>query len=343
MLPGIRKLPVAILVIFTAAYGDAFAFQFSKGRSSLKINGFGNAGIIDSNSTKVDFLGDWRIRAQGNYAIAHGQTLGLVYSMDEISVDNSDFVRDAFAFWENQNYGRAEIGLTNSIAKKLGLGLPDVGGLRINDRPLFYKKIHPKGTVIPDTIIDTGYTALRINLATVPTNFVQYGLSVSGLTDDYDFAIDAGIKIRQPNGKLKTAVSLGASFMDKPEGYHTVDYIPSLTASWRAQVSGGINVQYNSWIFGTSARAIYDEHPIGRRTDGIDVGTGISYDILKCSMSLTYMFSGTGIWDSNVKNYFDNTIFASFRYKYSEYIDGWLSGGLTSNSPFISAGIRLTF
>ena len=77
--------------------------------------------------------------------------------------------------------------------------------------------------------------------------------------------------------------------------------------------------------------------------DGFVVGTGVSYDLLKYSVSLTYMFSDTGVWHSDVDDFRDNMLIASFRYKYSENVDGWISGGTTSKTPFVSAGLRLTF
>ena len=88
---------------------------------------------------------------------------------------------------------------------------------------------------------------------------------------------------------------------------------------------------------------IYDQNPIGDVSDGFVVGTGVSYDLLKYSVSLTYMFSDTGVWQSDIDDFYDNTVVASFRYKYSEFVDGWISGGTTSETPFVSAGLRVTF
>ena len=227
-----------------------------------------------------DFIGDWRVRGEANYLITDGNTLGLVYAIDAAAVDEDKFMREAFTYWQNRNYGRVELGFTDSIARKLGVGLPDVGGLRVNDKPLFYKKITPSGPVISDTTLTTGRSALRANFATMPIGKAQYGLSVSGITDDYDYAVDAALKIRQPSGKVKMAYALGASFMSKPDGYRTDAYTPRVYADWRAQVSGGMNLQYNSWMWGVTARLIYDENPIGPISDGLALGTGISYDIL---------------------------------------------------------------
>jgi len=91
-----------------------------------------------------------------------------------------------------------------------------------------------------------------------------------------------------------------------------------------------------------SARVIYDENPIGPQSDGIAAGTGVSYDLLNYSVSLSYLFTDTGIW-GDAPNYDDHTVIASFRYKYSQNVDGWISTGLSTSKAFLSAGMRLTF
>jgi hypothetical protein len=88
---------------------------------------------------------------------------------------------------------------------------------------------------------------------------------------------------------------------------------------------------------------IYDNNPIGEISDGFVVGTGVSYDLLRYSVSLTYMLSDTGVWQSDIDDFIDHMAIASFRYKYSENVDGWISGGITSQTPFVSVGLRLTF
>ena len=155
--------------------------------------------------------------------------------------------------------------------------------------------------------------------------------------------MDAGLKIRRPSGKVKTAYAFGASFMDNPRDFDNEVYTPGVTADWRAQMSLGMNLQYNSWIWGLSGRVIYDNNPIGEISDGFVVGTGVSYDLLRYSVSLTYMLSDTGVWQSDIDDFIDHMAIASFRYKYSENVDGWISGGITSQTPFVSVGLRLTF
>lgn len=334
----------SVFIFFTIVFfKSADALQYDNGRFGLKLTGYGTGGVLEPDFEQPDFIGDWRLRGEMDYLISSGNKFGLVYSIDAAAIDEDKFMREAFTYWQNVKYGRAEVGFMDSIVRKLGVGLPDVGGLRVNDKPLFYKKITPDGPVISDTTLTTGRSALRLNLATMPIGKGQYGLSVSGITDHYDYAIDAALKIRQPSGKLKTAYAMGASFMSHPDGYRTDAYTPRVYADWRAQLSGGMNLQYNSWIWGITARLIYDEKPIGPISDGLALGTGISYDVLKYSVSLTYIFSDTGVWNHAVKDYMDHTVIASFRYKYSENVDGWMSVGVTTETPFLSVGMRLTF
>ena len=332
-----------LLLGMVCAPSVADALEYNSGKFAFKLTGYGTAGLIEPDFETPVFVGDWRVRGQMNYAINDIYTFGAVYALDANAVEEDKFMREAFVSLDNKNYGRVELGFTDSIARKLGLGLPDVGGLRINDKPLFHKKIIPDGPVISDTIISTGRSALRMNLATKSINGNQYGVSVAGLTDDYNWALDAGLKLRRPSGKVKTAFSLGASFMDNPDNYSNDVYTPNVTADWRAQIDAGMNLQYNSWVWGVSGRLVYDENPIGPISDGLVVGTGVSYDLLKYSVSLTYMFSDTGIWRQEVEDFLDHMVIGSFRYKYSANVDGWMSLGITSKTPFISAGMRLTF
>ena len=336
------KFSFATLAFFSCMT-VANALQYNVGDFNFKLTGYGTSGIIQPDFETPVFIGDWRVRGQMDFSPNETHKFGAVYSIDAAATDDGRAFREAFGYYELQNTGRIEIGFTDSIARKLGVGLPDVGGLRINDRPIFHKKIVPDGPVISDTTLTTGRRALRTNIVSAPRSGAQYGLSIAGITDDYDFAVDMGLKIRRPSGKLKRAFSFGASFMDNPHGFSTDVYAPAVTSDWRAQFTAGMNIQYNSWIWGTTARVIYDENPIGPISDGIVAGTGVSYDLMKYSVSLTYMFSDTGVWNHDVKDFMDHMLIGSFRYKYSENVDGWISLGITSETPFISAGMRITF
>lgn len=339
---NIKIIPIIMCGLLIS--GGASALQFDYDKISVKLTGYGTAGMIEPDFESPLFIGDWRARGQITYTPNNKYKLGLVYAMDQSAIKKGNFSRETFAFIESKSYGRIEIGFTDSIARKLGLGLPDVGGLRINDRPLYNEKIIPDGPVIADTTLTSGRSdSLRVNIVSAPIQSAQYGVSVSGITDNYDWAIDGGIKIKNSSGKLKTAYSVGASFMKNPNDFDNEIYTPGVTADWRAQMSLGMNLQYNSWIWGTAARVIYDKNPIGPVSDGFTVGTGVSYDLLKYSVSLTYMFSDTGVWQHDVDDFADHMAVASFRYKYSEFVDGWISGGLTSKTPFVSAGLRVTF
>ncbi len=337
-----RKIYVATIALVLSG-GGAYALEYDAGKFNFKLTGYGTGGIIQPDFETPLFIGDWRVRGEINVNANENHKFGAVYALDAAATDDGKAFREAFGFYQMRNFGRIEVGFTDSIARKLGVGLPDVGGLRINDRPIFHKKIVPEGPVISDTTLTTGRGALRVNVATNQVNGVQYGLSLAGITDDYDFAVDGGLKIRKSEGKLKRAFSIGASFMDNPHGFSTDVYAPPVTADSRTQFTAGMNIQYNSWIWGTTARLIYDDNPIGSVSDGIVAGTGVSYDLLQYSVSLTYMFSDTGIWNRDVDDFMDHMLIGSFRYKYSANVDGWISLGITSKTPFVSAGMRLTF
>ena len=325
-------------------FGGAYALDYNIGNTDFRLTGYGTFGMITPDVETPLSIGDWRVRGQITNSSIQDTKLGFVYAMDKASLDKGNFSREVFAFLQSKSVGRIEFGFTDSIARKLGLGLPDVGGLRINDRPLYNEKIIPDGAVIADTTLTSGRSnSLRLNAVSNSSNGVQYGVSVSGITDDYKWAADAGIKYRKSSGKLKSAYSVGASFMNRPDNFDNEIYTPGVTADWRAQMSMSMNLQYNSWIFGLSGRVIYDQNPIGEVSDGFVVGTGVSYDLLQYSISLVYMMSDTGVWQNDVDDFIDNTVVASFRYKYSENVDGWISGGATSKTPFISAGMRITF
>lgn len=330
---------IALILSGTVAH----AIDYSAGKFDFKLTGYGTGGIIQPDFETPLFIGDWRVRGEIDLNANDNHKFGAVYSLDAAATDDGKAFREAFGFYQLKQVGRIEVGFTDSIARKLGVGLPDVGGLRINDRPIFHKKIVPERPVISDTTLTTGRSALRVNVATSQINGAQYGLSLSGITDDYDYAVDGGLKIRKSDGKVKRAFSLGASFMNNPHAFSTDVYAPPVTADSRTQLTAGMNIQYNSWIWGTTARLIYDDNPTGPVSDGIVAGTGVSYDLFQYSVSLTYMFSDTGIWNRDVDDFMDHMLIGSFRYKYSANVDGWISMGITSKTPFVSAGMRLTF
>ena len=322
----------------------ANALSYNTGNFDFGLTGYGTLGIIEPKFNKSPkMVGDFRLRTQATYSPNEYQKFGAVYMMDEIALDEDKWWHEAFGFWQWRGVGRIEMGLTDSVAHKLGLGLPDVGGLRINHDSLIYRKIGTPGPVIADPTITNGSESLRANIVASHNPNLQYGISVSGLTGDYDYSIDAGIKIKSSNAKTKFAASLGASYMNHPDNFSTDTFTPNVTADWRGQIYTGLNIQYNSFIFGLTGRIVYDENPIGPAVDGLVAGAGASYDILNYTLSVSYLFSETGIWHDNAVITRDHTTVASFRYKYSQNVDGWTSLGISGTWPFLAAGIRITF
>ncbi len=334
---------VSIFAILTAIPMCGNAMSYRAGDFNFALTGYGTAGIIEPDFNKPDFLGDFRVRAQVAYDGVESHSFGAVYAIDEITVNEDEYVDEAFGFWQWRGVGRVEFGLTDSVAHKLGLGLPDVGGLRINDDSLIYRKMGTDGPVIANPEVTSGSSALRVNLVAAHNPNLQYGVSVAGITGDYNMDISTGIKIKHSSAKTKYALSFGASFIDSPDGYETDVFSPLVTADWRGQIGIGANMQYNSWVFALTGRAIYDKDPIGTVSDGIVAGAGLSYDILNYTLSLSYLFSETGIWHKWAPDYADHTAVASFRYKYNRYVDMWTSVGMSRDDPFISAGLRATF
>ncbi len=327
------------LICFGLPLG-ADAYEYNFGRGSVKLTGYGTAGMFEPIDKDIEFMGDWRLRGQLDFKTSARGTLGLVYTHDEISRSRHKFARDAFLFYEEKNIGRFEVGFTSPLSSKLGLGLPDVGGLRINDYAIFYDKISPDGPIISNPAASSQRYAWRASVATAPGGPWQFGLSITPYSKHYRYAADMGAKWRNSGGKIKTSLALGASFIDKPENFIMDMYGALVTADFRTQFSAGLNIQYNSFVIGLTGRAVYDINPIGESGDGIQGGIGASYDLLKYSISASYVVSDTGVWQSDVKDYVTQTGILSFRYKYTSSLDLWLSGGISTDTPFISAGLR---
>ena len=341
---------ITLTVMLFCGFSSANALEYSINKWNFKLDADGMVGFLETKDDKPLFIDDWDVKTQLSYKFNSTQRLGAVYSIDADCVEDDEYIHDAFVLFEDRKIGRTEFGFTHSIARKMGLGLPDVGYLRINDKSILYKKLDLKRVLISDTAATTGHDALRLNLATVSTDYGQYGISVSGLNDDYHYAFDLAMKFKQPSGKLKAAYSLAMSYMDTPKDYSENNYSPSVTADWRAQMAAGINLQYNSFIWGTSLRMIYDYNPIAKTADGLVAGTGVSYDLLQSSVSITYLFSDTNVWNHTDKNGvklesgdYVHTVLASFRYKYTENTSVFMSGGLADTTPFFSVGLHSGF
>ena len=338
---------IAICCLFGA---NANALDYSTDNWRFSLNADGMAGFLETKDDKPLGIYDWDVKASATYHINSIRRIGAVYSIDANAVDDETYIHDAFILFQDKNIGRAEFGLTHSIARKMGLGLPDVGYLRINDKSILYKKLNLNKVLISDTTATTGHETLRLNIATTSTDYGQYGLSIATGGNDFDFAIDTAAKYKQPLGKLKAAYSVALSYMDKPNGYEDNSFTPAVYADWRGQVALGVNLQYNSFVFGLSSRLIYDENPIGKASDGLVAGTGISYDFLQSSVSLSYLFSDTNLWKHNdkitgteISGDYTNTIIASFRYKYTQNTSIFMSGGLAHTTPFFAVGLKSGF
>ncbi len=341
---------LSLFVFCTMASANAFALDYRADNWTFKLDADGMVGFLEPKTDKPIFINDWDVKAQIFYNFNNAQRFGAVYSIDADCVDDKEYIHDAFVLFEDRDYGRAEFGLTHSIARKMGLGLPDVGYLRINNKSILHKKLDLKRVLISDTTATTGHETLRLNLATASTPYGQYGLSLSAGGDDYDYAIDGAFKIKQPHGKLKSAYYVAVAYIDNPKNYEENSFSPHVTADWRGQIAMGVNLQYNSFIWGTSARMIYDKDPIAKTADGFIAGTGISYDLLQSSISLNYLFSDTNVWNHRDKitheklnGDYVHTILASFRYKYTEKTAVFMSAGYTATTPFFAVGIRTGF
>ncbi len=336
---NLLSMPCALCLMLCS--GRAIALENNYGNWNFKLSGYGTAGGIQTNDDSGT-MNDWQVRAQGSYRKSNNWLFGAAISHSAWNLDRENPFMDAFTYAESP-WGRAELGWTDSIASKLGLGLPDVGGLRITHDPIVYEFNNPSPMISQTTISGTP-AAFRANIVSVPGP-IQFGASFAPKNHHFDSATDFGLKYKQSGGKTKLALSLGASFIDNPDNLIGEIYAPRANADWRTQISAGMNLQYNSWVWGVSAKTVYDRNPIGALSDGFAFGTGVSYDFLKWSASASYMLSQIGVFH-NGENYFANTGIVSLRYKIDQFWNVWASGGIVSaveTSPFVSAGLMLKF
>ena len=80
---------VAVVLSIVGVAQSAHAIQYNNGRFAFKLSGHGSAGILQPEFEKSDFIGDWRVRTQMNYAVASGQTVGAVYALDDAALDEN--------------------------------------------------------------------------------------------------------------------------------------------------------------------------------------------------------------------------------------------------------------
>lgn len=329
-------------VFFSGLFiNNANALTNDYGNWRFKLSGYGTAASVITND-ESGIANDWQIRGQAAYRKSKDWLFGAAVSHNAWYVTQDKPIADAFVYTESP-WGRTELGWTDSIAAKLGLGLPDVGGLRINADPMIYEFTNPMPMLSRSTVSGAQF-AMRANVVSVPAP-IQFGFSFAPKQHHFNSATDFGLKYKHSGGKTKMALSFGASFIDAPENFAGDIYAARTNADWRGQISAGLNLQYNSWIWGLNAKTTYDKNPIGVVSDGFSVGTGVSYDFLKWSASASYMLSQIGVFH-NTENYFANTGILSLRYKINQFWNVWTSGGVVSSiktSPFISAGLTIKF
>jgi len=99
-------------------------------------------------------------------------------------------------------------------------------------------------------------------------------------------------------------------------------------------------------IWAATITAIYDDEPVGLATDGLQAGTGLSYEFLSWSASANYIYSNVGIWRDDGRQFKAHTGILSLRYKITPHLNAWASGGgvhYWKNDWFAAAGIGLAF
>ena len=342
-------LTYSLIVLYAA---PSAAYEYDVGFAKFKLTGYGStaAMITDGgaglsggggyfDNENIYNTSDFKIRGQ-----VSRDDYGVIYSLDRLALDDKQFARDLFGYYDI-GYGRFEFGQTDAVSVKMALGLPDVGGLRANDSALFIIGAPSDGYVT-----GTRYSP-RVSFASKMQEKWQWGASAAAFGKGFDSAFDVGIKYKDPYSKFKTSYSVGLSYIDSPHGMITENGLPSVYADSRSTVALATNMQYNSFVFGAFARTVYDVNPQTIfRTDGINGGAGISYDLLAFSVSLSYMYSNTNVWgtaNSGAIGMGENhAAFSSLRYKFSGYIDAWITGGFSDVenwTPFGALGLRVTF
>ena len=148
---------------------SAHALHYSTDNWRFRLDADGMVGFLEPKDEKTMFIDDWDVKAQASYRLNETQRFGAVYSIDADCVEDDEYIHDAFILFEDRNLGRSELGFTHSIARKMGLGLPDVGYLRINEKSILHKELELKKVLISDTTATTGHESVRLNLATTST------------------------------------------------------------------------------------------------------------------------------------------------------------------------------
>jgi len=326
--------PYLAICFSTLIFSGAAALEYPYGANTFRLNAAGGAVYMHDNVHD-----NYLVRAQYDRRADGGWNFGAVYSIDSLAARAGYYARDAFLY-AGMEYGRAEVGWTESVATKMGLVLPDVSGLRLHNAALFYNRGEDRLITTP-TIFGNQY-AFRANLATPPTNAWQLGLSQTVWARDFDFSSDVGLRYRDTGGSLKTSLSFGASYIDHPRGMIGDWFLPPLSADARYQATIGVNIQSGSLIWAATAKAMIDDGA-DVVADGQQLGTGISYEFLRWSFSIDYIFSNVGWHQSQIAH----TGILSAKYKFNSYFSMWGSVGAVAINDglygFTAASIGIAF
>ncbi|MDR2769843.1 MAG: hypothetical protein LBB08_00150 [Rickettsiales bacterium] len=330
-----KKLILAALCLFH--FADCLAYNRQFGMSNARFTADGTIGGIGGRE-----FADYAVRAQMSRMLSNRWTVGGIASYDQLAFQAGQFARDAFAYVET-GYGRLEAGWTESIASKLALRLPDVGGLRLNNNSFVYDSDF-SGITNP-TVRGNQY-AWRGNYASMPNKAFQFGFSQTIRGASFKSSSDIGIRYRNHYGAIKTSFSIGGSYIEAPSGLIGDNFLAPTTARARYQGTFGFNWQSGSLVWAATLKAVVDDSPIGGATDGLQAGTGLSYDFLSASASANYIFSSVGTWGGGGD--MAHTAVLSLRYKASRFFNIWTSGGVVAPSSGVrhfltAAGLSASF
>jgi hypothetical protein len=169
--------------------------------------------------------------------------------------------------------------------------------------------------------------------------------------DTFKSSLDAGIRYRDPDGRIKTSASLGFSYIEEPRGMSVDSFLPRVYADARYQATAGFNVHWGSLLWAITGKATVDEMPVldasGVSSEGIQAGTGFSYEFLRWAFSVNYIYSVVGVWREETENMEAHTGIVSVRHRATKNLDLWGSvGAVTSinyDDFFLSAGVSVRF
>ena len=329
-------------------------WTYARGRNTLRVTGEGTIGALNDSNAFARYM----LRAQGFRTLENGWNIGVVYGIDEFTVEQGFFAKDAFAYVETE-YGRAEFGWTEAISTKMGLTLPDVGQTRLNNAPFFLPENFVGQT---NPRVFGNQFAWRANFATLPTNPIQVGVGRTFWNQGqagFNNSTDVALRWRKPEGRYKGSISAGFSYVERPHDFIADAHMPPVFADARYQGTLAGNLQWGSFLWAITGKVIVDDNPIGFRSDGLQVGTGLQYEFLSYAFSANYIYSNVGVFGTRVREeaggaFTDagwmnsHTAMASARHRIDAFFSVWASGGVLftdtiGNHPFVSAGVTARF